>query len=122
MILELVEADRPKSISEKVSEFLARPPQPVLRFYSDFSTLVANDRRHILFAVRNGLPIPLFYGIYVEAKYDSALDYIEKRDHIGPFSVDNWRLAIDTIGPANIEIRVGLIPLEILTDKAQIAV
>ena len=122
LILELVEADRPKSISEKVSEFLTRPPQPVLRFYGDFSRLAANDRRHVLFAVRNGVPIPLLYGIYVEARYDSAVDYIEKTDHIGPFSVDHWRLTLDTTGPAVMEIRVGLVPLEILTDRVQVTV
>lgn len=121
MILSLVEADRPKSISEKISEFLARPPQPMLRFYGDISTELA-DGRHILFAVRNGLPIPLFYGVYAEAKYNALTDYIRKTDHIGPFSVDNWRLSLDTGGPVQVELRLGLVPLEILTDKVQLAI
>ncbi|GAI56886.1 unnamed protein product, partial [marine sediment metagenome] len=30
MILELVEIDRPKSLGEKIAEYLARPPQPIL--------------------------------------------------------------------------------------------
>lgn len=122
MILELVEVDRPKTIPEKIAEYLARPPQPVLKFYGDFSTEVVDGGRHILFAVRNGLPLPLLYGIYVRATYDGFADYIEKTDHIGPFSTDDWRLTLDTTAPAQIELRVGLVPFEILTDRAQIAV
>jgi len=122
MILQLTEVDKPKTLGEKIAEYLARPPQPILRFYGDFRTEVADGKRHILFAVRNGLPLPLLYGIYVEAKYNSFKDYIEKTDHIGPFSTDDWRLTLDTIQPAMIEIRVGLVPIEILTDKAQITV
>ena len=122
MILELVEADRPKSLGEKISEYLARPPQPVLRFYGDFSSELADSKRHILFAVRNGLPIPLLYGIYAEAKYNGLSDYISKTDHIGPFSVDNWRLTLGTTEPAQVTLRVGLVPFEILTDRTLIAV
>jgi len=122
LILELVEVDRPKSLGEKISEYLARPPQPVLKFYGDFATEVTDGKRHLLFAVRNGLPLPLLYGIYVKATYDSFTDYIEKTDHIGPFSTDNWRLTLDTTQPAQIEIRVGLVPLEITTDRVKIAV
>lgn len=118
----MVEADRPKSIAEKISEFLARPPQPVLRFYGGISQAEAGDiRRQILFSVRNGLPLPLFYGIYAEVWYNGFIDYAEKTDHIGPFSIDNWRLTIDK-SPAQVEIRTGLVPFEILTDKVQIAV
>jgi len=122
LILQLVEADRPKSLGEKMAEALSRPPLPVLRFYGDFGTEMADGKRHLLFAVRNGLPLPLFYGIYVRATYDSLTDYIEKTDHIGPFSTDDWRLTLDTVQPSQVEIRVGILPFEILTDKAQIAV
>jgi len=122
MILELVEADRPKALGEKIAELFAKPPQPILRFYGDFATEIANGKRHLLFAVRNGLPLPLIYGIYVRVRYNSFTDYIEKTDHIGPFSTDDWRLTLDTTEPSQVEIRVGLIPFEILTDKAQIAV
>ena len=121
MIL-LKESDRPKSLGEKIAEALGRPPMPVLRFYGDFATEIANGKRHLLFAVRNGLPLPLFYGIYIKATYNSSADYIEKTDHIGPFSVDDWRLTLENTEPAQVEIRVGLLPWEILTDKAQIAV
>ncbi len=117
MIL-LREVDIPKSLGESISQFLARPPQPVLRFFGDFSSEVANGKRHILFAVRNGLPLPLLYGIYIRANSQ----YSEKTDHIGPFSVDNWRLTLDNAEPATVEIRVGLVPFEILTDRAQIIV
>ena len=120
MIL-LREVDTPKTLGEKIVEYLARPPQPILRFYGDFSQVV-NGKRHVLFAVRNGLPIPLLYGIYAEAKYDSYIDYLEKTDHIGPFSIDNWRLTLDTVTPAQVEMRVGLLPFEILTDRAKISV
>ncbi len=122
MILELVEIDRPKSLGEKIAEYLARPPQLLLRFYGGFNTEVSDGKRHLLFAVRNGLPLPLLYGIYVEARYDSLTDYIEKTDHIAPFSVDDWRLTLDITSPAQIELKVGLVPLEILTDRVQIAV
>ncbi len=121
MIL-LREADRPKSLGEKIAEALSRPPMPVLRFYGDFGTEIADGKRHLLFAVRNGLPLPLFYGIYVRTSHNSFTDYVEKTDHIGPFSTDDWRLTLDTSGPAQVEIRVGLVPFEILTDKAQVAV
>ena len=115
MIL-LREIDKPKTLGEKVAKYLARPPQPVLRFYGDSSIEVTDNKRHILFAVRNGLPLPLLYGIYVEVKYDEAIDYIEKTDHIGPFSIDNWRLTLDTIEPAQLKLIVGLVPFEIKTD------
>ena len=121
MIL-LREADKPKSLGEKISEYLARPPQPILKFYGDFRTELANGKKHLLFAVRDGVPLPLLYGIYVKARYNSFSDYIEKTDHIGPFSTDDWRLTLDTTGPAEVEIRVGLVPLEIMTDRAQITV
>ena len=116
MILEIVESDSPKSLGEKISEALGRPPMPILRFYGDMS----KDDNRVSFAVRNGLPLPLFYGIYVEASHDSQVEYIEKVDHIGPFSVDDWRLTIET--PAEVEIRVGILPFEILTDKVKIAI
>ncbi|MBA7667267.1 hypothetical protein ES703_75352 [subsurface metagenome] len=116
----LKESDKPKTLGEKIAEFAARPPLPLLRFYGDFSTETADGKRHLLFAVRNGMPLPLFYGIYVRASYDSFADYVEKADHIGPFSIDNWRLTLDTTGPSQMEIRVGLLPFEILTDRAQI--
>ena len=122
MILELVESDRPKSLGEKIAEYLAKPPQPILRFYGDFREEIADGKRHILFAVRNGLPLPLLYGLYARADYNSFTDYGEKTDHIGPFSTDDWRLTLDTTEPAQVEIRVGLIPLEILCDNALIAV
>ncbi|GAJ21660.1 unnamed protein product, partial [marine sediment metagenome] len=48
--------------------------------------------------------------------------YIEKTDHIGPFSTDDWRLTLDSTGPAVVEIRVGLIPFEFLLDRTQITV
>lgn len=117
MIL-LKESDKPKSLGEKVAEALGRPPMPILRFYGDFSTEVTNSKRHLLFAVRNGMPIPLFYGIYIKADGE----YIEKADHIGPWSIDNWRLTLDNTEPAQVAIRVGLLPFEILTDRTQIAV
>ncbi|MBA7483523.1 hypothetical protein ES707_19038 [subsurface metagenome] len=122
MILQLLEVDRPKTIGEKIASYLARPPQPILKFYGGFNTEVSNGKRHLLFAVRNGLPLPLLYGIYVEARYDSLADYAEKTDHIGPFSTDDWRLTLDTTSPAQIELRVGLVPLEFISDRAQIAV
>ncbi|MBA7480032.1 hypothetical protein ES707_15477 [subsurface metagenome] len=122
MILELLEVDRPKTLGEKLAEYLSRPPQPILKFYGGFSSEVSNGKRHLLFAVRNGLPLPLLYGIYVEARYDSLADYIEKTDHIGPFSTDDWRLTLDISSPAQIELRVGLVPVEILMDRVQIAV
>ena len=121
MIL-LRESDRPKSFGEKLAEYLARPPQPILRFYGDFKTEESDDKRHLLFAVRNGLPLPLIYGIYVRAEYNSSVDYIEKTDHIGAFSTDDWRLTFEILGPAQLEIRVGLVPFEILTDRVEIAI
>uniref|UniRef100_A0A6M3M6C6 Uncharacterized protein n=1 Tax=viral metagenome TaxID=1070528 RepID=A0A6M3M6C6_9ZZZZ len=118
MILELVEVDRPKTLGQKIAEYLAKPPQPVLRFYGDFSTETSDGKRHLLFAVRNGMLLPLLYGIYVTVRYDdSFVDYIEKTDHIAPFSVDGWRLTLDSTSPAQIELLVGLVPFEITTDK-----
>jgi len=119
-LILLRESDRPKSLSEKIAEALGRPPMPVLRFYGDFSTEVSDGKRHLLFALRNGLPLPLFYGIYVRTSYDSFTDYVEKTDHIGPFSTDDWRLTLDTTGPSQVEIIVGLLPFEILTDRVEV--
>lgn len=122
MILSLVESDRPRSFIEKIPEYLARPPKPILRFYGGFRTEQSDGKRHILFAVRNGLPLPLVYGIYVKGTYDSLTDYIEKTDHIGPFSTDDWRLTLDNDRATEIEIRVGLVPVEIQTDRVQLVV
>ena len=115
MILELVEFDRPKSIGDKLAEYLARPPQPVLRFYN-YSVEGGNGGRQILFSVRNGLPLPLLYGVYVNAAHDGHTDYVEKTDHIGPFSTDDWRLTLDSSEPVQLDIRLGLVPFEIQTD------
>lgn len=120
-MLLLKESDRPKSFGEKVAEFLARPPQPILRFYGDIAKS-GGVSRHVSFSVRNGLPLPLFYGIYVETSHDSRSEYIEKTDHIGPFSVDDWRLTIESVTLADVEIRVGVLPFEILTDQVKIVV
>ena len=117
-MLLLKESDKPKSLGEKVAEFMARPPLPILRFYGDIS----RNGHQVSFSVRNGLPLPLFYGIYVEAVHDSHTEYIEKADHIGPFSVDDWRLTIESIAPADVEIRVGVLPFEVLTDRVKILV
>ena len=117
MIL-LRESDRPKSLGEKIAEYVARPPQPIIRFYGDFSTEASDGRRVLHFAVRNGLPLPLFYGIYVEADGE----YLEKTDHIGPFSIDNWMLDMKNKAESLVEIRVGLLPFEILTDRLQLAI
>jgi len=117
-MLILKESDRPKSLGEKIAEALGRPPMPVLRFYGDFATEVGDGKRHVLFAVRNGMPLPLFYGLYIKAD----AEYIEKTDHIGPWSVDNWRLTLDRVEPVQVEIRVGLLPFEILLDKVKVAV
>ena len=114
MIL-LRESDRPKSLGEKIAEYMARPPQPILRFYGDFSS---DGRRVLHFAVRNGLPLPLFYGIYVQAN----AEYIEKTDHIGPFSIDNWILDMENKAESQVDIRVGVLPFEILTDKARVTI
>jgi hypothetical protein len=122
MMLELVESDRPKSIGEKIAEYAARPPQPILRFYGKFSTEKSNGSRHLIFAVRNGLPLPLLYGIYVKSEYNTWTSYIEKTDHIGPFSIDDWRLTLDDTILTQVDIRVGLLPFEVLTDRVQITV
>lgn len=122
MILELVESDRPRGLGAKIAEYVARPPLPILRFYGDFSTEIASGGRHLLFALRNGLPLPLLYGVYVKATYDGFTDYVEKVDHIGPLSTDDWRLTLDNTKPTELEIRVGILPFEILTARVQIAV
>lgn len=119
-VLELVESDRPRTLAEKIAEYLARPPQPILKFYGGLKTQTSDGRRHILFSVRNGLPIPLLYGIYAEVTYNSSKDYISETDHIGPFSTDNWRLTIDNERPSSVNIRVGLVPFEIMTDRVEV--
>lgn len=108
MITILQESDFPKSFAQKVSEFLARPPQPVLRF-KDEPRWEGNS---LVFNLRNGTFFPLLYGVYVEADGD----YAERTDHIGPFSTDLWRLTFDR-RPAKVSIKVGLVPFEIRTDR-----
>ena len=108
MITILRESDVPKSFGEKVSEFASRPPQPVLRF-KDEPWWEGNS---LVFNLRNGTLFPLLYGVYVEADGD----YAERTDHIGPFSTDLWRLTFDS-RPSKVEIKVGLLPFEIQTDR-----
>ena len=121
-MLLLRESDRPRTLPEKLAEYLARPPQPILKFYGGLTVHTSDSKKHLLFAVRNGLPLPLLYGIYVTVKYDSSVDYIDETDHIGPFSTDNWRLTFDNDRPVSVKIRVGLVPFEIITDREAISI
>ena len=120
--LQLVESDKPRSLGEKLAEYLTRPPQPILKFYGPVEEESAFDGHHVTFAVRNGLPIPLLYGVYVTIHRNSSVEYISETDHIGPFSTDNWRLTIDNNQQSDVEIKAGLIPFEILTDRVKILV
>jgi len=112
MIVDLVENDVPRTFKDKLAEYFARPPQPILRFYGPHSW----DGSTFKFQVRNGLPLPLLYGIYVEADGD----YREVTDHIGPFSTDWWRIVFDQ-RPSEVSIKLGLIPFEIQTDKLEVS-
>ena len=108
MIQLLRESDIPKTFKQKVAEFAARPPQPILRFRDEPRW----EDNTLHFNLRNGLPLPLLYGIYVEADGD----YAEKTDHMHAFSTDSWCLTFDR-RPAKVQIKVGLVPWEIQTDR-----
>lgn len=112
MIVHLIESDKPKLAMDWLSQLLARPPQPILRFFGDFK----RDGNTLTFAIRNGVPLPLLYGVYVEADGD----YAEATDSMLPFSVDTWRVEFDVM-PASVDIRVGLVPVEFQTDRRKIA-
>jgi len=99
-----------------------RRPQPILRFYGPVEEEPAFDGHYVTFAVRNGLPIPLLYGVYVTIRRNSSVEYISETDHIGPFSTDDWRLTLDSDEQSDVEIRAGLVPFEILTDRVKIVV
>lgn len=111
MIIEIVENDTPRDFKTKLAEYIARPPQPILRFYGKHSW----SGNTFKFSVRNGMPFPLMYGIYVNAEGD----YREATDHIGPFSTDWWRVTFDS-RPAGISLKLGIIPFEFQTDKLEI--
>ena len=112
MIIEIVENDTPRDVKTKLAEYIARPPQPILRFYGKHSW----EGSTFKFSVRNGLPIPLMYGIYV----DSDGDYREATDHIGPFSTDWWRVTFDK-RPSKVVLKLGIIPFEFQTDKLEVS-
>lgn len=122
MILELIESDSPKTFGEKVAEYTASPPKPILKFYGSARKEVAMAKRNIFFSVRNGTPLPLLYSITAEAIYNRFHDYCRKTDHIGPFSVDDWRLTLDNIEPAQLKLIVGLVPFEIETDTMMLSI
>jgi len=107
MIISLVESDAPKVTGEWLAQFLARPPMPIIRFFDEPRV----EGKAITFRVRNGLPLPLLYGVYISTNGD----YAEKADHIGPFGVDTWKVTFDT-APSTFEIKVGLVPFELQTD------
>ena len=111
MIIEIVENDTPRDVKTKLAEYVARPPQPVLRFYGKHSW----EGNIFKFSVRNGLPIPLMYGIYA----NSNGDYREATDHIGPFSTDWWRIWFDK-RPSQVSLKLGILPFEIQTDKLEV--
>jgi len=111
-IIKVVESDQPKSLGEKLAEYLARPPKPILRLYGPLEV----NRDSLSFSVRNGLPLPLVYGVYISTDRG---DYMEKTDHIGPFSTDNWRVDF-THFPEVVSVKLGLVPFEILTDKMSV--
>ena len=122
-LLKLVESDRPKSLGDKIAEFMARPPLPILRFTGEAKSDRVEGHRNVYFAVRNGLPLPVFYGIYVEAKDTETgvrVNYIEKADHIGPFSTDDWRLTLPDRSVV-VDIRLGILPFEIQTGRLSLA-
>lgn len=110
-IINLIERDVPETFRERLSQYLARPPQPILRFLGaqrwEGSTFV--------FSLRNGLPIPLLYGVYVEADGD----YREATDHIGPFGTDEWSVIFDR-RPSKVSVKLGLVPFEVQTDRLEI--
>ena len=108
MIISIVESDVPRSIGKRIAEYVARPPKPILRFYGEHFW----EGDTFNFHVRNGLPIPLFYGVYVEADGD----YREDMDHIGPFGTDNWKVDFDS-RPSRVSIKISLVPVEITVDK-----
>ena len=112
MIVDLIESDVPRTFKYKLAEYLARPPQPVLRFYG----LHSWEGNALKFQVRNGLPLPVLYGIYVEADGD----YREVTDHIGPFSTDRWKVVFDQ-RPSKASIKLGLVPFEIQADKLEVS-
>ena len=119
MILELVESDTPKTMSQKVAEYAARPPIPILRFYKE----PKRTGDYLEFSVRNGTIVPLLYNVAVEIRYDNTVDYIQVADHIGPFSEDKWRLRFTQSepGPGQCTITTGLLPFEFQTDVRRVA-
>ena len=112
MIIEIVENDTPRDVKTKLAEYIARPPQPVLRFYGEHSW----EGSTFKFSVRNGLPVPLMYGIYA----NSDGDYREATDHIGPFSTDWWRIHFDE-RPSQVSLKLGILPFELQTDKLEVS-
>jgi len=112
VIINIIENDVPRSIGDKIAEFLARPPQPILRFYGAHSW----EGSTFKFQVRNGLPLPLLYGVYV----GSDGNYREATDHIGPFGTDCWSVTFDE-KPLQVSIKLGLVPFEIQTDRLEVA-
>lgn len=113
MITVLKESDWPKSFREKIAEFIGRPPKPLIRFEDEPRW----DGNTLHFAVRGGLPLPLLYDIYVEADGSEA----ERADFMHAFSLDRWAVAFDK-RPSRVEIRVGIVPFEILGDRRIITV
>ena len=111
MIVEIIENDTPRDTKDKLAEYLARPPQPLLRFYGRHSW----EGNTFKFQVRNGVPIPLIYGIYIS----SDGDHREATDHIGPFSTDWWRVTFDS-RPSRVSLKLGLVPFEVQTDKLEV--
>ena len=63
---------------------------------------------------------------YLKAAYGRhaafADEYLEKTDHIGPFSIDDWILDMGNKAESQVDIRVGILPFEILTDKARVTI
>ena len=49
-------------------------------------------------------------------------EYLEKTDHIGLSSIDDWLLDMGKKGESQVDIRVGVLPFEILTDKARLTI
>jgi len=122
MILQLVESDRPKTFLKKLAEYTASPPKPILRFYGPIDKKSGMGKRHILFSVRNGVLLPLLYSVTIKVNYYGFTDYCRKDDHIGPFSVDDWRLTLENIEPGQLTIILGIVPFEITTDTMMVAI
>lgn len=113
----------PKRVPREFSRFFAHPSRPRFVFAPDIELEEGPEQVHVKFSVLNHLPTPIFYSVSTEVFTEGLKEYSHEVNFIWPLCRDDWRLTLDKqSAPRQVELRLGLQPFEVCTDRKVIIV